>query len=332
MRHYCTYFDGRYADRARALIHSLDVYGGDYTLHALCLDAAALDRITRLSHPRVRTIRLEDVEPWDPALSEARANRSKVEFVFTLSPILPLYVFSRFPEIEQLTYLDADLFFFDSPEAVFQEIGPASVAIVPHRFSPQVREKAEFGIYNVGWITFRRDEHARECLNWWRERCLERCPDHLVDGCYADQKYLDSWPERFNGVHVIQHPGANLGPWNLNRHRLTLAEGGVLVDDRPLIFYHFSSFLPVASWLLNTNLAYWKVRPNRLVRRHVIEPYLAALRDTRPSECPGTRRRSDSRRPESGWARICRKFRAVRVILTGLFQGDHLVVIRGHVL
>jgi 2-polyprenyl-3-methyl-5-hydroxy-6-metoxy-1,4-benzoquinol methylase len=57
----------------------------------------------------------------------------------------------------------------------------------------------------------------------------------------GDQKYLDDWPERFAGVHVLEHPGAGLAPWNVERYELARQNGSVLVDDRELVFYHYHS-------------------------------------------------------------------------------------------
>jgi hypothetical protein len=54
-----------------------------------------------------------------------------------------------------------------------------------------------------------------------------------------NQGYLNQWPERYPGVHVMRHPGANLAPWNVDGHLLTNDGGSILVDGWPLLFYHF---------------------------------------------------------------------------------------------
>ena len=88
-------------------------------------------------------------------------------------------------------------------------------------------------------MTFRRDERGLAALRWWHDRCVEWCYLRLEDGKFADQKYLDDWPERFQGVHVLRHPGGGLAPWNLDRHTLSREDGQVLVDGEPLVFFHF---------------------------------------------------------------------------------------------
>jgi hypothetical protein len=132
--------------------------------------------------------------------------------------------------------------FFRDPEPVWQELGNDSVLIVPHRYAPQWQAQEETsGTYNVEFMTFRRDERGLEALHWWRDRCLEWCYFRVEDGKMGDQKYLDDWPERFAGVHVLEHPGAGLAPWNVANYDLARRNGSVLVDGRDLVFYHYHS-------------------------------------------------------------------------------------------
>jgi hypothetical protein len=114
--------------------------------------------------------------------------------------------------------------------------------IVPHRFPPWLRHWTELdGIYNGQLVMFRNDERGLAALRWWRERCLEWCYDRREDGKFADQKYLDDWPDRFPGVHVLAHPGGGLAPWNARQYALERRNGALLVEGRPLVFYHYQS-------------------------------------------------------------------------------------------
>jgi hypothetical protein len=112
---------------------------------------------------------------------------------------------------------------------------------------------------------------------WWRERCLEWCKDKVEPTRYADQKYLDRWPELFRGVHIYTHPGANLARWNVKYRKVTQREGRLWVDDRPLIFFHFASFRQLAPWLYQANFATHWVIPTRLVRQEIFGQYIAEL-------------------------------------------------------
>lgn len=237
-RYYCTYFDSGYLTRGLALFHSLQTHAQPFVLWVLCFDDVVAGQIKALNHPQLRPIQLSDFERGDTALSQAKSNRSKLEYYFTCTPSLLRYILNQHPEVDLITYLDADLYFFSSPESIFAEIGEASVAIVPHRFAKHLWFMARAGDYNVGWLTFRRDADGWACLHWWRDRCLEWCYDRVEDDKFGDQKYLNQFQKLFKKVCIIQHKGANLAPWNVENYRYEQSDQ-IYVDQLPLVFYHY---------------------------------------------------------------------------------------------
>jgi hypothetical protein len=274
-RHFCTYFDHRYLARGLALRESLLRHAPGHVLWILCLSKECEDWFRSQALPGVEVIPLADLEAWDPELFATRGTRSNVEYYFTCSPCLPRYVFGTRADVEAITYLDSDLYFFSSPEAVFDEIGDAAVAIVPHRFEPsRAAELEAYGRFNVGWLSFTRSHDAFSCLDWWRERCLDWCYDRLEPGRFADQKYLDEFPSRFGSVHVVEHPGANLAPWNLARH---MVSAGPASAGRPVVFYHFHGLKRRMGGVFDMHLETYGVQPSRAIRRYLYEPYLRAL-------------------------------------------------------
>lgn len=239
-RHYCTYFDSNFLARALALHDSLARHDHDFQIDVLCLDTRVMELLAQLRLPGVQAFPLSELIESTPGLETARSNRTWVEFVWTLTPALIEHSLRRHPEAEMVTYLDADLYFYSSPEPIFAALGQASIGLMPHRFVTEVAAQIRnSGLYNVGMMPFRRDARAAEALAWWREQCLAACHATARDGKFGDQKYLDDWPERFAGVAVIDLPGANLAPWNVPGHRLAQTPAGVTVDAQPLIFYHF---------------------------------------------------------------------------------------------
>jgi hypothetical protein len=244
----------------------------------LCLDELAFEVLLLLALPGLHPIALEDFEAGDAALLQAKQNRSRVEYYFTCSPSLSRYLFCTQPDLEAITYLDADMYFFGPPTPIFAEIGDASIAIIAHRFPPSGAAMAElFGIYNVGWLTFRRDEPAAICLQWWRQQCLDWCSDSHTHGQYGDQKYLDDWPARFAGVHVIQHKGANVAPWNLTTHPIRRWHGQIWIGDQPLVFFHFQGLKRNSARFYNPQFPGYIERVEAVVRRQVYAPYIAQL-------------------------------------------------------
>ena len=282
MRHYCTYFDTHYMLRGLTLYRSLQEHEGDFVLWVLCCDDLSFENLRKLDRPNLRPVRLSEVEAFEPRLLEARANRSHVEYLWTLSPIWPLYLLERDPSIETITYLDADLFFYASPQPVFEEIGDASISIFSHRHLPEDLHLADNGIYNVGWCGFARDEIALRCLEKWREQCLEWCYANSDTGLYGDQKYLDEWPALYgDALCVVEHVGAGIAPWNWTRYRFDKVGRTLTCEGVPLIFFHFHGLRIFNSWLYDTfyTTNTHAVLPAR-TRRLLFDPYLNAMSAT----------------------------------------------------
>lgn len=277
-RHYCTYFDHRYLPRALALVQSLEAHATPFHLWVLCLDGACSSALKSLKLPHLTPLDLAELEEENPDLVSVKPDRSPAEYYFTCSPFLPLYLFSRHPDIDLLTYLDADLYFYSTPEPLFHEMAGGAVAIIGHRYPENLRSELEqFGRFNVGWISYRRDPRAFDVLRWWKERCLEWCFDRVELGRFADQKYLDEWPARFPGTVILQHEGANLAPWNLVRYDVTSGAGGVQIDGRPLIFFHFHGLKQLGPRIYNPQLKRYGVKSASPLLRSLYRDYLDVL-------------------------------------------------------
>jgi len=155
-----------------------------------------------------------------------------------------------------VTYLDGDLFFFDSPEAIFDELDDAAFAIIPHRYTAAIQHLRRYGVYNVGWVGARNEPDGLAAVKWWRERCIEWCYDHVDGERFADQRYLDGLAARFPRVKAIANLGANLAPWNIGNYRVAFREDKVLIDQAyPLIFFHFQGLKKEMGYSSSTAIA-----------------------------------------------------------------------------
>lgn len=236
---FCTYFDHNYLPRAVLMIESLRRVDPETPVFALALTELCRDALTALDLPGVTVLSLAALEAEYPELPRLKGERSAVEYIFTLTPFLPLYLFGR-TDAALLTYIDADLYFYADPRRILELIGPASIAITPHRFAPQLMANIMYGRFNVGWVTFRRDAEGLACLDRYRADCVEWCHDRVEDGRYADQGYLNDWPDRYQSLAIIEHKGVNLAIWNVDNYALEeQPDGTFTVDGEQLIFYHF---------------------------------------------------------------------------------------------
>ncbi|MBI4422953.1 MAG: hypothetical protein HY554_04470 [Elusimicrobia bacterium] len=326
MDHYCAYFDAGFLPRALALYRSLEAHAPSFHLWALALDEGAREALAALRLAHLTPLTLADLERFDGDLLAVKPERAGIDYHLTCTPVLALIVLERRPDIQAITYLDADLLFFSDPSPLLRELANGSVLITPHRFPEGLRHLESCGLFNDGWVTFRRSPEALACLRWWRERCLEWCFNRLEDGRFTEQRYLDEWPRRFPGVVVSRHPGANLAPWNLGRHDVDRREGRVWVDGLPLVFYHFSGFRQINPWLFDLLPEVMQVRPSRAVRRGIYQPYiqallqaLAELATVRPDASIRNGGRSDAHLPAwASWDHSARRLLArQRVLVLG---------------
>lgn len=280
MNHYCTYFDRGFLIQGVAMWRSLAARDRDSVLWVLALDEFTAEVLREIGGTWLRVVRLEEVEAGDPELAEAKANRSKAEFYFTLSPCWPRWLLRKRPEIDRVTYLDADLFFLSDPAVVFEamDAAGASVLVTAHRFPAWLRHYEKHGVFNVGVLSFRRDEAGLACLEEWREQCLEWCYDRLEAGRYADQKYLDTWPDRLGrALLVLEHPGVNAAPWNWAGAEWRVESADVTVDGRALVCFHFARFRPLrGTWWWQSGQLDYGVMPGRL-RNALYGAYWRAL-------------------------------------------------------
>lgn len=277
IRHYCSYFDHRYLARGLAMIESLRTYAPYSKFYILALDSICSALLKKMAISEVEVIELDELEAFDPELKQARSNRSLIEYYFTCTPCLPYFLLKTHPDIGMITYLDADTWFFSDPEMIFDEIGGASIAITPHRFSSNRQSLVRYGVFNVGWISWRADTAGFRCLESYRQDCLTWCYDRLEDDRFADQKYLDKWPSLYPELKIIEHPGANAALWNIDNYDLRQIGQEIMLSGRPLIFWHYHALKkqPDGLWLARVEQEQAERHP--LLIKAIFQPYIRRL-------------------------------------------------------
>lgn len=286
MYHLCTLFDSYYIDKGLALHHSLLNTGDDFTLYIFAFDDICYDILADMKLEKTEIISLKEFETED--LLSVKKDRTKAEYCWTCTPWVIRYVLDHY-NVDMCTYIDADLYFFQSPAALLSEIkdDQYSIIITEHRFERDIKYDTlvrDHGKYCVEFNTFKNDERGNLALDWWKDRCLEWCYFTKSGDLLGDQKYLNDWPSRFKGVHELQHLGGGVAPWNISQYKLVNADGKRIKmmektsgNEFDLVFYHFQNLRYITNWLINIKS---QTRDKKL--KHVIYlPYLKCLENYR---------------------------------------------------
>jgi len=264
MYNYCTLFDSKYLSRGLAMYESLKKHSNNFHLFIFAFDTRSYNLLKKLNLALVTIISLNEFE--DEELLEVKKHRTQVEYCWTCTPSIIKYCIENF-NLESCTYLDADIYFFSNPNILVEEMGGKSILITEHRYTPEYDQTITSGAYNVQFMTFKNDTSGMKALNWWRNSCIMWCYNRIEDGKLGDQKYLDDWTSRFEGVHVLKHLGGGVAPWNVQQYKLE-------EKSFELIFYHFHGF----KFLLNDKVDFGSYLLTKENIKILYKPYLIHLK------------------------------------------------------
>ena len=227
MLNFCTLFDANYLARGLVTYESLmSVTEGATHLYVFAFDDLCLTTLKAMNLPNLTVISLAEFEDED--LLRIKPTRSRGEYCWTCTSSTIRYCIRTF-DLPHCIYIDADMIFYQNPKILIDEMPPtANVLITEHRYTPQYDKSKLSGKYCVQFMYFDNSENGQKVLNWWRERCLEWCYNRHEDGKFGDQKYLDDWLTRFQGVHSLQHLGGGLAPWNVQQFDFQLIKNNIL--------------------------------------------------------------------------------------------------------
>lgn len=273
---YCTLFDSFFLSRGLALYDSLKRTTPDIKLYLFPFDEKS-DKI-------LRALNLQDVVVVSQSQFETqellniKAERTRGEYCWTCTSVIIDFCLKTF-DLPYCTYLDADLFFFSNANVLVDEMGDKSVLITDHRYSPRYDQSKTSGKYCVQFMTFKNDQKGLEALAWWKEQCIAWCYDKLEDGKFGDQKYLDDWPERFQGIFESQNEGGGLAPWNIQQYDI-LKKGDVLsaksiktTKEWTVVFYHFHALRLLRNGMVD--LGAYALNPEAIEK--IYQPYLQEI-------------------------------------------------------
>lgn len=233
--------------RGLVMYESLKRNLDNFHLYIFAFDDLCYDILDKHKLGNATIISLKEFE--NEKLLEVKNDRTKAEYCWTCTPWTIKHVFEKY-KVEECTYIDADLVFYDNPLILLNEMKPgASTLITEHRYSKleKIYEEKRAGRFCVQFITFNISSESINILNRWANQCIDWCYNRYEDGKFGDQKYLDEWPHKYEGVHILENEGGGVAPWNVKKYKFIEKDDEILLKKKKsktifrLVFFHFQS-------------------------------------------------------------------------------------------
>ncbi|HXH40705.1 MAG TPA: glycosyltransferase [Thermoanaerobaculia bacterium] len=242
-----------YLAYARVLAASLARHNPAARLHVVVLDDP--DR-TISDEPSFEVIHADEL-PFDPPSDFY--TMAAIYDVTELATAVKPWVFEHFfgHGASVAIYLDPDIEVFDSLGPLEPLTRQHGMLLTPHITEPlpqdgkrpDERDLLLAGIYNLGFLALSA-EAAKSFLPWWRGRLRRDCLNDPAEGLFVEQRWIDFAPALFQ-PGILKDPGYNVAYWNLPHRVLTSDGDRILVNGRPLRFFHYSGFSPRTPHLLS---------------------------------------------------------------------------------
>lgn len=189
------------------------------------------------------------------------------------------YIYNKYTSEELMIYLDSDIKAMSPFEELPAMVERHPILIVGHLKDTSTFDMARLkhyrkcGIYNSGFIVFKRHPEAKRFIDWWVQKCERFGYFDYEQGIYTDQTWLDFAHNYFEDVYSIRHSGYNVGPWNMTErwNINALGNGQFTIDGVMLRCMHFSSHYDLVTG--------WMKPPYAQIYQSIYRTYTAELHE-----------------------------------------------------
>lgn len=275
---FCTLFNSSYLSRGLVMYQSLLKNCDNFHLYVYAFDDATYQYLNNLKFEHLTVISLKDFENED--LLRIKPTRTAGEYCWTCSSSTIDYSINHF-NLDNCTYVDADMLFYSDPRVLIEEMGSNSVLITPHRYTAAYDQSLVSGKYCVQFMTFKNTNEGMAVLNWWKNACIDWCYGRVEDGKFGDQKYVDEFQTRFAGVHELKHLGGGIAPWNVQQYSFISKDGKFIGTETSsgnkfeLIFFHFHGLKFYENDIVGLTGELYEI--NKTIQSDVYFPYIDLL-------------------------------------------------------
>ncbi|MEI6462680.1 MAG: hypothetical protein WCO33_03380 [bacterium] len=248
---FCSICTTNYFTYARVLKDSLRKSGHKEKYFLLVVDySKQIEEL--ISTEGIMIVKLEDLKL--PKQAELIKRYSAFELCNVLKPYFLEWLLDNEKELDKLIYLDTDIYVYSSFQAVIkylEENLDKSVLLLPNITSKSKNillnsnydDSVTFmkaGLYCGGFYAIRNDASSRKFLKWHEGVLLNSGYKASNNYMFVDQKILDFAPLLFDFVGIYKNETYNIAHWNYFENTLSEKDGKYYINDKLLVFIHFT--------------------------------------------------------------------------------------------
>ena len=219
MNYFITLFNYNFLPQGLAMINSLNK-NSQCLIWIVCLDDKIYDFLKKKNLGFVELIEIKDLEKT--MKYNYKKGRSFIEYCWMLTPFLFKYIFEKNKNVKELTYVDADLFFFKNLNPIFEEFKSSNkdIFITEHGYHKDHNKTDKSGKFCVQFLTFKNNNDAEKVRNEWELKCIESTAIDHKRNILGDQKYFDGLYDKYSANFCVsKNLNFYQAPWTLNRFK-----------------------------------------------------------------------------------------------------------------
>ena len=186
---FVTYFTSEFTEIGIVSINSFLRFHPDTPGKVYCFDSKSKDLLNELiNSSKVVVENIQDSNFIASFLKDLEKDRSLLEALISIKPLLLLQCFADYRIEDTLIYFDPDVMFYSR---ISLHTMMNSSFLVYEQKGVSTESKNNYGRFNAGIVLVKNSSQGKEILNLWHKYCLQWCRLEVEKDRYADQKYLD---------------------------------------------------------------------------------------------------------------------------------------------
>lgn len=235
----------------------------------VCVDIESFEFLKKIKNKKMEIIFSREFE--NLKILKIKKERKIDEYCWTLKPVATEFILKYIKDCKWVAYMDSDIMVFNSIDNYLDD--SFDVILTPHRPSNDyfLQEIQKAGIFNAGFVAFKKSANGFKALKWWKKKCLDKCCNIASDDDYADQKYLNQLSLIFKNINTDPDEGLNVAPWNIANNSEYLN-----FKNKKIIFFHMQAFKIFNINFFDAYSGNFKISKNTL--QNIYYPYIKILK------------------------------------------------------